>query len=148
MEYRKLTDKELDTFIQMRICQLREEGAEEDIDLAPALRDYYSRHMADGTFVSWLAVDGDRIIGTSGISFVEKPPYFGCPSGKIGLLSSMYTDPACRRRGIARELLSRVIEEARAYGCGTVQITASDMGVLLYTDFGFVKNGNFMQYKL
>ena len=148
MEYRKLTDKELDTFIQMRICQLREEGAEEDIDLAPALRDYYSRHMADETFVSWLAVNGDRIIGTSGISFVEKPPYFGCPSGKIGLLSSMYTDPACRRRGIARELLSRVIEEARAYGCGTVQITASDMGVLLYTDFGFVKNGNFMQYKL
>ena len=148
MEYRKLTDKELDTFIQMRICQLREEGAEEDIDLAPALRDYYSRHMADGTFVSWLAVYGDRIVGTSGISFVEKPPYFGCPSGKIGLLSSMYTDPACRRRGIARELLSRVIEETRAYGCGTVQITASNMGVLLYTDFGFVKNGNFMQYKL
>lgn len=34
------------------------------------------------------------------------------------------------------------------YGCGAVQITASDMGVLLYTDFGFVKNGNFMQYKL
>ena len=148
MEYRKLTDIELDTFIQMRICQLREEGAEEDIDLAPALRDYYSRHMADGTFVSWLALNGDRIVGTSGISFVEKPPYFGCPSGTIGLLSSMYPDPACRRRGIARELLSRVIEETRAYGCGTVQITASDLGVLLYTDFGFVKNGIFMQYKL
>ena len=27
------------------------------------------------------------------MSFVEKPPYFGCPSGKIGLLSSMFTDP-------------------------------------------------------
>ena len=26
--------------------------------------------------------------------------------------------------------------------------TVSDMGVLLYNDFGFVKNGNFMQYKL
>lgn len=53
-----------------------------------------------------------------------------------------------RRRGIARELLSRVVEEARAYGCGVVQITASDLGVLLYSDFGFVKNGNFMQYPL
>ncbi|MCI9574925.1 MAG: N-acetyltransferase, partial [Lachnospiraceae bacterium] len=29
---------------------------------------------------------------------------------------------------------------------GTVQITASDMGVLLYTDYGFRKNGNFMYY--
>lgn len=104
--------------------------------------------MADGTFVSWLALDGDKIIGTSGMSFVEKPPYFGCPNGKIGLLSSMYTDPGYRRRGIARELLSHVIKEAKEYGCGNVQITASDMGVKLYTDFGFVHKGNFMQFKL
>ncbi len=146
--YQRLTGNELNTFIKIRIQQLREEGATEDIDLVPALQDYYSRHMADGTFVSWLAMDGDKIIGTSGMSFVEKPPYFGCPSGRIGLLSSMFTDPNYRRMGIAKELLSRVVDEARNYGCGTVQITASDMGVMLYTDFGFVKNGNFMQYKL
>ena len=148
IRYQRLTENELDTFIEMRIQQLREEGATEDIDLVPALHDYYSRHMADGTFVSWLAMDGDRIVGTSGMSFVEKPPYFGCPNGRIGLLSSMFTDPDYRRMGIAKELLTRVINEARGYGCGTVQITASDMGVLLYTDFGFVKNNNFMHYKL
>ncbi len=146
--YRKLTEKDLDSFILLRIAQLREEGVTEELDLTPALLDYYLRHLADGTFVSWLALDGDRIIGTSGMSFVEKPPYFSCPTGRIGLLSSMYTDPEYRRRGIAKELLNRVVEEARSYGCGAVQITASDMGVLLYTDFGFVKNGNFMQYKL
>ena len=147
MEYVKLTEDRIDEFIRLRINQLREEGAKEDIDLVPALKDYYNRHMADGTFVSWLAVEDGKIIGTSGMSFVERPPYFSCPSGKTGILSSMYTDPDHRRRGIAKELLSRVVEEARNYGCGSVQITASDMGVLLYTDFGFVKNGNFMQYK-
>ena len=50
--YKKLTEKELDIFILMRINQLREEGATEDIDLAPALKDYYKRHMSDGTFIS------------------------------------------------------------------------------------------------
>lgn len=148
IEYRKLSEKELDVFIEMRINQLREEGAKEDIDLKPALLDYYKRHMKDGTFVSWVALDGNNIIGTSGMSFVEKPPYFGCPSGKIGLLSSMFTNPNYRRNGIAKELLSRVVNEAKQYGCGTIQITASDMGVKLYTDFGFEHNGNFMQYKL
>ena len=148
IEYRKLGKNDLDEFIRIRIGQLREEGATEDIDLKPALLDYYNRHMADGTFVSYIAVDGDKIVGTSGISFVEKPPYFGCPNGKLGLLSSMYTDNNYRRQGIAKKLLSMVVDEARAYGCGVVQITASDMGVLLYSDFGFVKNGNFMQYKL
>ncbi|MBR5748874.1 MAG: GNAT family N-acetyltransferase, partial [Prevotella sp.] len=109
--YQKLTEDKIDTFIQMRINQLLEEGATEDVDLAPALRDYYVRHMKDGSFVSWIAMDGEKIVGTSGMSFVEKPPYFGCPSGKIGLLSSMFTDPDYRRKGIAKELLSRVVEE-------------------------------------
>jgi GNAT superfamily N-acetyltransferase len=146
--YRRLTEKDLGVFIEMRITQLREEGAKEDIDLHPALNDYYKRHLGDGTFVSWLALDGEKIVGTSGMSFVEKPPYFGCPSGKIGLLSSMYTDPNYRRKGIAKDLLTKVIDEARQYGCGAIQITASDMGVKLYTACGFVHNGNFMQYKL
>ena len=162
--YKKLTVNDLDVFIKMRINQLREEGAKEDIDLEPALKDYYLRHLSDGTFVSWLALDNDRIIGTSGMSIVEKPPYFGCPSGKIGLLSNMFTDPSYRRKGIAKTLLSKVIDdrrkgiaktllskvidEAKTQGCGTVQITASNMGVLLYSDYGFEKNENFMQYKL
>lgn len=146
--YRKLEENDLDIFINMRITQLREEGATEDIDLVPSLKDYYNRHMGDGTFVSWLALDGDKIIGTSGMSFVEKPPYYGCPNGRIGLLSSMFTNPDYRRCGIGKELLRRVVEEAREYGCGAVHITASDMGVKLYTAFGFKHNGNFMQYNL
>ena len=154
INYKKLTELELETFIDMRINQLTEEytstGREvpKGVDLKSALLDYYHRHMADGTFVSWLALDGDKIIGTSGMSFVEKPPYFTCTSGKLGLLSSMYTNPDYRRMGIAKELLDRVVNEARNYGCGAVHITASDMGVKLYTAYGFKHNGNFMMYNL
>ncbi len=152
--YKKLTKSELGTFINMRISQLTEEyeaeGREvpQNVNLKQALLDYYHRHMDDGTFVSWLAMDGGTIVGTSGISFVEKPPYFTCPSGKLGLLSSMFTDPAYRRMGIAKALLDRVVDEARIYGCGSVHITASDMGVKLYTAYGFRHNGNFMMYDL
>ena len=151
IEYKKLTEEFVDEVIRLRIKHLTEEYTAEGklppegVDLESALRDFYQRHMADGTFVSWLAFDGDRIVGTSGMSFVEKPPYFTCPTGRIGLLNSMFTDPDYRRMGIARELLHRVVEEARSYGCGTVHVTASDMGVKLYTACGFKHNGNFMQ---
>lgn len=148
IQYKKLTARELDLFIDMRINQLREEGAKEDTDLKPALKDYCERHMADGTFVSWIALDDNRIIATSGMSFVERTPYFSCPNGKMGILSSMFTSSEYRRKGIAKELLARVVNEAKEYGCGMIQITASNMGVLLYADFGFKKNENFMQYKL
>ena len=86
INYEKLTEKRVDTIVKLRIKQLRDEGATEEFDLVPNLLDFYRRHLADGSFVSWLAVDGERVVGTSGMSFVEKPPYFGCPTGRIGLL--------------------------------------------------------------
>lgn len=58
----------------------------------------------------------------------------------------MYVVKKYRRKGIAKYLLDKVVNEAKDFGCATVQITASDMGVLLYTDYGFKKNGNFMYY--
>ena len=150
--YRKLTKNELNEIIRMRIDQLTEEylssgkTVPEGVDLEESLRTFYERNMAAGTYVSWLAFDGDKIVGTSGMSFAEKPPYFTCPTGRLGILSSMYTDPDYRRMGIASELLKRVVQEAKDYGCGTIYITASDVGVKLYEAFGFKHNGNFLQY--
>lgn len=150
--YKKLTEKEIDRVIKLRIAQLTDEYTSEgktvpeNINLDKALKDFYTRNMAAGTYVSWLAFDGDKIVGTSGMSFAEKPPYFTCTTGKLGILSSMYTDPDYRRKGIATELLDRVVKEAKDHGCGTIYITASDMGVKLYESYGFKHNGNFMQY--
>ncbi len=148
IEYRKLTLDDMDTFARMRIRQLREEGATGDEDLLPALLAYYGRHLPDGSFVAYLALDGETIVGTGGVSVVEKPAWFGCPTGRIGLISSMYTHKAYRHRGIARRLLTLVTEAAREQGCGAAWVTASDMGVPFYESCGFVHNGNFMQYKL
>lgn len=148
LELRRMTEEDVPAFVEMRMAQLREEGAGESADLRPALADYCARHLADDSFVSWLALDGGRIVATSGISVVEKPPYSGCPSGRIALVSSMYTDPGYRRRGIARDLLCRVLDEAKVRGCGVAQITASDAGVPLYRALGFAHHDNFLQRKL
>ena len=96
ISYRKLEKKDIGKFIEMRLNQLQEEGAEPLFDLEPALNEYYEKHFDDGTFVSWLAIDGEEIIATS----------------------------------------------------GAIQITASNMGVLLYMDYGFEKSSNFMQLKI
>lgn len=145
--FRKLNFDDIDTFISLRINQLREEGAKETLDLIPYLKSYYEEHLINGTFISFIALDSNKIIGTSGISFVCKPPYFSNPTGKIGLISSMYTNPNYRRRGIAKTLLDKIITEAKIYGCGSIQITASNMGIPLYENYGFKKNANFLEYK-
>lgn len=148
IQFKKLEISDIPAFVELRINQLKEEGNQQDFDLSPSLYSFYEKHVNDGTFVAWLAFEGTQIVGTSGMSFVEKSPYYSNPSGKIGLLSNMYTLKSHRRRGIAKQLLNKVVEEARQYGCGAVHITASEQGVLLYTEYGFKKNNNFMQYLL
>lgn len=148
LEMRKATAKDIPALADLRIAQLLEEGARESCDLRSALADHYARHLADKTFFSWLALCDGEIVATSGISVVEKPPYFGCPSGKLALISGMYTLPGYRRKGIARDLLCRVLDEAKAAGCGIAHITASNAGVPLYQSVGFTHNPNFLQRSL
>ena len=57
INYQKLTLDEKDEYIQLHIRQQLEEGATEDINLAPSLKDYNMRHNGDGTFVGNIWVD-------------------------------------------------------------------------------------------
>ena len=138
----------IDVLVDMRIRQLREEGAKEVCDIAPALKDYYNRHFDDRSFRAWIAVHEGEIVGTCGMSIVEKPPYYSCQTGRIGLLSSVYTVQGFRRRGVAKNLVKTAIRFAKMMKCGAIHITASNDGVKLYTALGFTHNENFMQMKL
>ena len=60
IQYRQLTKQDLNTFVDMRISQLKEEGAKEEINIKPNLLDYYHRHLSDGTFISWIAIDDEK----------------------------------------------------------------------------------------
>lgn len=146
--YRKADQRDAAELARLRECQLQEEGAEITCDLYGTLRDFFENSLADGSFLSWVAADGNEIIATSGLSFVTKPPYYANPTGKIGVLSSMYTKPKYRRRGFSKKLLDLQIEEAKAYGCAKVELTASPMGMLLYRDYGFTENKNFVQLEI
>ena len=45
LTYRRLTEADVPTFVTMRIAQLKEEGAQSDLDLEPALTAYYQKHL-------------------------------------------------------------------------------------------------------
>jgi GNAT superfamily N-acetyltransferase len=146
--FRKGAGKDIERLTELRQRGLLEEGEEATSDITKGLLDFYKTHLADGSFVAWVAVADHKIVGTSGISFVEKPPYYGNPTGRIGLLSNMYTVQEYRRQGIAKKLLSLIVKEAKDRGCGVIHLTASAMGALLYQDFGFERADRFFQYKL
>lgn len=141
-------EKLTDSLIDLRIAQLIDEGDANAAALAPEIRAFYERAFGNGTFRMWVAIRDWKVIGTVGLTLTEKPPYSANPTGKIGLLSSMYVTPEFRRRGIAKCLLGYVLRWAKRSGIGSIHITASEQGVKLYKACGFTHNERFMQYHL
>ena len=148
MELKRLDINYIDEIIDLRLKQLKDEGAVESFDLKPNLFKFYSEQLISDNFAIFGIIDNNKIIATGSLSFVYKPPYYNCPSGKIGLLSSMYVDDNYRRQGLATKMLDKIVEYAKENDCSLIHITSSKMGELLYTKYGFIKKNNFMEYKI
>ena len=148
MEFRRLDINDINEIIDLRLKQLKDEGAVETFDLKPNLVKFYTEQLKGNGFAIFGCINNNKIIATSSLSFVFKPPYYNCPNGKIGLLSSMYVDPSYRRQGLATKMLDLVVDYAKCSDCSLIHITASKMGELLYTKYGFIKKNNFMEYKI
>jgi len=66
--------------------------------------------------VCFLAVDAGQAIGFAQCQlrhdYVE-----GCETSPVGFLEGVYVDPACQRKGIARQLVTACEDWARSLGC-------------------------------
>ncbi len=86
---------------------------------------------------AWLvAEDGGRFVGC-GAAFFRGGRSTTALSGPSAMLAGIYTEPAYRRRGVARAIIERLIEICRTRGCRNVRLRASAAGRALYESFGF-----------
>jgi len=92
-------------------------------------------------------IDGEPA-GIGAVSIYEVPPA-PAVSGTEAYISSMYTEPRFRGRGVARAILDELIVFAHAAGVrGRVWLRATDAGRPLYASAGFLPRDYFMQLRL
>jgi ribosomal protein S18 acetylase RimI-like enzyme len=60
-----------------------------------------------------------------------------CYGRRLAWIGMVLTSPEYRRRGLARKLLARVLDQADQMGMETVKLDATDQGQPLYEKFGF-----------
>lgn len=147
--YQRAGLDEIEKLTETRIMVLRAANRlPEDADMGEVREHtfhYYAKALRDGTHIAWLVYDGDRLIGTGGVSFFQVMPTCHNPSGHKAYIMNMYTDPAYRRRGVARGTLDRLVGEIRARGVAAISLEATEMGRPLYEKYGFVKMNDEME---
>lgn len=148
IDYKKAEIKDIQALIDFRIDFMKEvlsiKDELKDEEMRASLFEYFNDAILKEQFIAWFAVDDDKIIATSGLSFYKIPPSYKNMDGKVAYIMNMYTIPIYRGKGVAKALFSKIIEEAKAMGYSYFSLHATDMGRPLYKNFGFIESGDEM----
>ena len=93
-----------------------------------------------GEQTTLLTMDGDRAVGCATVCYMTWLPSLGHPSGRRAHLMNVYTAPGYRRQGIARQLVTALMDEAKQRGVTEISLDATEAGRPLYESLGFRVN--------
>ena len=94
-------------------------------------------YFENGDHTTVLAMDGDRVIGCATMCYIYIMPTFSHPTGKRAHLMNVYTMKEWQRQGIARQMVSMLIDEAWKRGATEISLDATEEGRPLYKNLGF-----------
>lgn len=103
-----------------------------------ASRLYLATALADGSYRGWLVEADGRVVAGAGLvlrPLLPRPGYLD--GGTEAYVLNVYTEPAHRRRGLARQLLAAIIAWCDAAAMSRISLHASDDGRALYRELGF-----------
>ena len=103
-------------------------------EIVKNIREYFEK----GDHTTVLAMDGKRVIGCASICYMYIMPTFDHPTGKRAHLMNVYTMKEWQRQGIARKMVSMLIDEAWKRGVTEISLDATEEGRPLYERLGFV----------
>lgn len=142
ISYHKATIDDVSALVDNRILfalELSNEQNEEAIEsLRNQMTNYFSKATVDNTCISFIAKCGEVVAGIGSVHLRDMPGNFKNPSGKWGYIMNMYTVPAFRRKGICKNILNLLVEEAKKYDYNTFELHATKEGEKLYVQEGFV----------
>jgi GNAT superfamily N-acetyltransferase len=98
---------------------------------------YLQTAIPGGSFRAWLASDPERVVAGGAVIITPWPAHPYDLECRRATILNVYTDPAYRRRGIARQIMQTMITWCRQEGFARVTLHASEDGRHLYESLGF-----------
>ena len=137
---RQATVDEVDCLVDLRLAMFDAMGLLDEGNRGRTRGDcraYFEATLPSELFRVWVMEVEGELIASVGLVVHSVPPSPFNRVGKEGYIMNLVTLPPCQRRGIARALLSHVIEVLRAEGVPTASLHATSDGRELYEELGF-----------
>ena len=105
--------------------------------MAGSARPFIEADLRNGSYRGWLIEVDGQVVAGGGVAIVGFQPTPFDPSPRRAWVLNMYTEPAFRRQGLAKQVLETIIAWCREQGLRSVLLHASDAGRPLYEAVGF-----------
>lgn len=109
-------------------------------------RNYYRRHVADGSHIAIVAESDGVDAGCGAICLTEELPSPDNPTGRCAYLMNIYVRHEYRGHGIGHAIVRWLVEKARQEGCGKIWLETTDGARQLYEGIGFHGLPGIMKY--
>lgn len=138
VENAQMTDIALLT--ELRLAYLEEDSgklSKEDIrKIRRDLPGYFEKNLNENIFC-YLIRHEDEIAACAFLLVVEKPMSPAFITGKTGTVLNVYTNPAYRHRGYAKEIMKKLLSDAGNKNLSVVELKSTEAGYGLYKSLGF-----------
>jgi len=144
LRVRRATPADVESLVYLRGLMLAAMGAEVGGEEAPwrkQARVWFADQLErPGSFAAYVVEDATAgVVANAAGTVFEHPPGPKDPSTLRGNLFNVSTEPAFRRRGLARQCVVALLDWFRdETAVGVVELHATDDGVALYESLGFV----------
>lgn len=149
IKIRTATKDDIEDLMNVRLEMLRivnnlSDSETFDTTLIEQSRNYF----LNGNQTTVIAVDENKIVGCATISYINIMPTYSHPTGNRAHLMNVYTNKNYRRQGIAKQMVSMLIEEAKSKGATEISLDATEDGRPLYKSLGFTENKEAMVWEI
>ncbi len=142
---RRATSHDAAVIAHQRRLMFAEEKHHTEVDLIH-MEGLYATWVADklvaGEYLGWLAqTDSGEIVAGVGLWLREWPPIPRNYMGKQGYIENVFTLPAYRRRGMARQLMGVLLDSVHTSRVVyEIELHPTQMAYSLYSSLGFESN--------
>ena len=145
---RPATLADADLLVRHRLAMFTEMAVAVDAaTLDPAFRAWLAEMMPAGTYRAWLAeAAGGEVAGGGGITIIPWPPGPRYAGDRLAFVYNVYTEPAHRRRGLARLIMDTIHAWCRDEGITSMALNASRDGKPLYESMGYAESPSPMMF--
>ena len=149
MQYQFATADDMEMLIRSRTETLRAvNNLPEDYTFSEEFLEASREYFREGDQTTVLALEEGRVAGCATMCYIDMMPTFSHPSGRRAHLMNVFTHPDFRRQGIARAMVSLLVDEARGRGITEISLDATEAGRPLYRALGFRESDECMVLEL